>query len=174
MEENNNVEGFIVNLFIDLFKRVLESQIPKWKEQIEFKKFLNNTEIWCTEFILKNESTIVASSYFYDYINHFNLIEHVIDFIRQPVNVTEKDFIDDQYDNAILYLKEKKDLGIDDQRAVKEFINKLFDNVKNFYEGKISAEDVAAYYIANQTNVKVDNINAKVDKILSAVTSPYR
>ena len=172
MEENNNVEGFIVNLFIDLFKRVLESQIPKWKEQIEFKKFLNNTEIWCTEFILKNESTIVASSHFYDYINHFNLIEHVIDFIRQPVNVTEKDFIDDQYDNAILYLKEKKDLGIDDQRAVKEFINKLFDNVKNFYEGKISAEDVAAYYIANQTNVKVDNINAKVDKILSAVTSP--
>ena len=165
------MEGFIVNLFIDLFKRVLESQIPQWKEQIEFEKFLKDTETWCNDFIQKNESTIVASSYFYDYIDHFNLIGHVIAFIRQPVDVTEKDFIDDRYNNAILYLKEKKVLGIDDQRTVKEFINKLFDNVKSFYEGKISTSDVAAYYIANQTNVKVDNLDAKVEKVLSAVTS---
>ena len=60
MEEINNVEGFVVNLFIDLFKRVLESKIPKWKEQIEFKKFLTDTETWCNEFIQKNESTIIA------------------------------------------------------------------------------------------------------------------
>ena len=61
-----NVEGFIVNLFIDLFKKVLESQIPKWKEQIEFKKFLADTETWCNEFVQKNEHTVVASSFFYD------------------------------------------------------------------------------------------------------------
>lgn len=167
-----NVEGFIVNLFIDLFKKVLESQIPKWKEQIEFKKFLTNTETWCNEFIQKNESTIVASSCFYDYIDRFNLIGHVIDFIRQPVNVTEKDFLNDRYNNAVEYLKEKKVLGIDDQRAVREFINKLFDNVKNFYEGKIHTEDIAAFYTLSQTNTKVDNIDAKLDKILGVVGSP--
>ena len=164
------MEGFIVNLFIDLFKKVLESEIPKWIEQIEFKKFLTDTETWCNEFIQNNEATIVASSYFYDYINHFNLIGRVIDFIRQPVNVTERDFLDERYSNAIEYLKEKKALGIDDQRAVRDFINKLFDNVKNFYEGKIRTEDIAEYYVANQINVKVNAIEAKVDKILNANT----
>ena len=164
------MEGFIVNLFIDLLKRVLESKIPKWKEQIEFKKFLADTETWCNEFIQKNESTIIASSNFYDYINHFNLIGHIIDFIRQPVNVTEKDFLNDRYNDAITYLKEKKSLGVDDHRTVNEFLNKIFDNVKNFYEGKIRTEDVAAYYIAHQTNVKVDNLDVKVNKILDAIT----
>ena len=163
------MEGFIVNLFIDLFKRVLESQIPKWREQIEFKRFLNDTETWCNGFVQKNESTIIASSHFYDYIDHFNLIGRVIDFIRQPVNVTEKDFLDDRYNNAVEYLNDKKVLDIDDQRAVREFINKLFDNVKNFYEGKIHTEDIAAFYNVKQTNVKVDDINTKVDKILDVI-----
>ncbi len=66
-------------------------------------------------------------------------------------------------------MKEKKALGVDDQLAVKEFINKLFVNVKDFYEGKIRTEDIAAYYISNQTNVKVDNIDAKVDKMLNVI-----
>lgn len=152
------VEDFAVNLFIDLFKSILESKISKWKEQAEFKRFLGETETWCNDFIQKNESTIVSSSCFYDYIDHFNLIGRVIDFISQPVDVTEKDFIDDRYNNAIAYLKEKKTLGIDDQRAVKEFIIKLFDNVKLFYEGKIHTADTAAYYVASQINVKVDKI----------------
>ena len=163
------MDEFVVTVFIDMLKMILESKIPKWKEQIEFKKFLTNTETWCNEFIQKNESTIVASSHFYDYIDHFNLIGRIIDFIRQPVNVTERDFLDDRYNNAIEYLKEKKTLGIDDQRAVRDFINKLFDNVKGFYEGKIHTEDIAAFYIVNQTNVKVDNINAKLDKILGTI-----
>ena len=165
------MEGFIVNLFIDLFKRVLESKIPKWKEQIEFKKFLTDTEIWCNEFILKNESTIIASSNFYDYTNHFNLIGHIIDFIRQPVNVTEKDFLEERYNNAIEYLNEKKTLGVDDQRAVREFINKLFDNVKDFYEGKAHIEDIATFYNVKQTNAKVDDINTTVNKILDVINS---
>lgn len=156
------MEKFVVDLFVDLVKKVIENNIPKWKEQKEFKEFLKDTEAWCNEFIQKNETTIVSSSCFYDYIDHFNLIGRVIDFIRQPVDVTEKDFTDDRYNNAISHLKEKKALGIDDQRAVKEFINKLFDNVKDFYEGKIHTEDIAAFYIANQTN-------AKVDKILNAI-----
>lgn len=166
------MEKFEIDIFIDLFKKVLESKIPKWREQIELKKFLTETETWCNEFIQKNESTIVASSYFYDYVDHFNLIGRVIDFIRQPVNVTEKDFLDDRYNNAIEYLKEKKALGVDDQRAIKEFINKLFDNVKNFYEGKISIEDVAAYYSVNQTNTKLDIIAAKVDEIRATTIPP--
>ncbi len=166
------MEKFVVNLFVDLFKRVLESKIPKWKEQIEFNKFITDTEAWCNEFIQKYESTIIASSYFYDYTEHFNLIDRIIEFIRQPVNVTERDFLDDRYNNAIEYLKEKKTLGIDDQRAVREFINKLFDNVKNFYEGKTRAEDIATFYNVKQINVKVDDINTKVDKILDEIAPP--
>ena len=160
---------FVVDLFVDLLKKVLESQIPKWKEQLEFKKFLQDIKTWCNDFIQINECTIVASSGFYDYIEHFNLIGRVIDFIRQPVGVNEKDFIDNRYNDAIAYLKEKKTLDADDQQAVKEFINKLFDKVKDFYEGKIRIENVAEYYVANQTNVKVDNIDVKLDKILDAI-----
>ena len=163
------MENFVVNVFIDLLKNVLESKIPKWKEQMEFKKFLTNTEMWCNEFIQKNESTIIASSHFFDYINHFNLIDRVIDFICQPVNVTERNFLDEHYNNAIEYLNEKKALGVDDQRAVREFINKLFDNVKDFYEGKIHTEDIAVFYNVKQTNVKVDDMNTKVDKILDVI-----
>lgn len=162
---------FVVDLFIDLIKKVLENQIPKWKEQIEFKKFLTDTETWCSDFIQKNESTIVASSYFYDYIDHFNLIGHVIDFIRRPVNVTEKNFLKGRYNNAIEYLKEKKALGVDDKRAVKEFINKLFDDVKNFYEGKIHTEDVATFYTVKQISAKFDDLNAKVDNISGTIAS---
>ena len=155
---------FAVNLFIDLFKNVLESKIPQWKEQLEFKKFLQNIETWCGEFIQKNEFTIVASSYFYDYIDHFNLIGSVIDFILHSIDVTEEDFINNCHNDAIAYLKKKKTLGIDDQRVIKEFINNLFDNIKAFYEGKIRTEDIATFYVANQ-------INVKTGKILNAIVS---
>ena len=120
----------------------------------KIKKFLTDTETWCNEFIQKNESTIIASSYFYDYIYHFNLIGHIIDSIYQPVNVTEEDFLYDQYNNAMEYLQEKKVLDIDDQRAVKEFINNLFDNVKDFYEGNIHTEDIATFYTLKQTMLR--------------------
>lgn len=163
---------FTVELFIDLFKKVLERQIPQWKEQLEFAKFVKNTETWCNEFIEKNECTVVVSSYFYDYICYSNLIGRVIDFIRQPIDVTEKDFVNNSYNDAVEYLKEKKALNIDDQKAIKEFINKLLDNVKDFYEGKIHTNDIAAYYIANQINAKFENIDAKVDNICSLI-SPF-
>lgn len=163
------MEGFIVNSFIDLFKKVLESKIPKWKEQIEFNSFLTNIETWCNEYIQNNDSTIVASSYFYDYINHFNLIGHIIDFICHPINMTENGFLENRYNDAIAHLKEKKSLGNDDQQAVKEFINKLFNNVKDFYEGKIHTEDIATSYTVNQINVKVNDLSAKVDSISEAI-----
>ena len=113
------VESFVVSLFIDLFKKVIDSKIPKWKEQLEYKKFLKDIETWCNNFMQSNELTIVSSSYFYDYINHFNFIGHVIDFIGCPKGVSEKDFLNENYKDAIKYLKQKKPVGIDDSRAVK-------------------------------------------------------
>ena len=159
------VEEFIVSLFIDLLKIAIESKIPQWKEMKEFKRFLQNIETWCNEFVQENECTIVASSCFYDYIYNFNLIGHIIDFISHPIDKDEKDFIDYYYNDAVAYLSEKKTLRVDDQQAVKKFINKLFDEIKIFFEGKIRIEDRALYYVANQTYVKID-------KLLASVTSP--
>lgn len=168
------MEEFVVNLFVDLFKKAIESKIPKWKEQVEFQRFLMDTEIWCDNFIRANEDTIVSSSYFYDYIDHFNLIGHVIDFICQPDNVVEQDFLDDSYNNAIEYLKEKKTIGIDDQRALKEFISELFANVMDYYKSKIHTEDKADFYLASQANVKLDKVDIelkKMNKTIEALVS---
>ena len=158
------VESFVVSLFIDLFKKVIDSKIPKWKEQLEYKKFLKDIETWCSNFMQSNESTIVSSSYFYDYINHFNFIGHVIDFIGCPKGVSEKDFLNGNYKDAIEYLKQKKPVGIDDSRAVKEFINGLFTKIFDFYQGKISIDGVADHYLLQQLSVKVDGVSEAITK----------
>ena len=165
------MEGFAITLFIDLFKNIIESKIPQWKEQREFKTFLKNIESWCNDFITANEVSAVSTSHFYDYINDYNLIGRIIDFIRQQNNIAEEKFLADCYNNALAYLKEKKAITNNDERVVKEFINKLFANVLDFYKGKVPTEDVATAYFASQANTKLDTVKDSIDRLQDTLTA---
>lgn len=150
------MEGFIVQAFVDLFKGSITSWIKKGvatvKEQKEYNDFLNDVESWCNDFINKNETTVVATSAFFDYIKYYNLIDNLIEFIQQPRSQSEESFLTEQNEKAKEYLKDRRSLSPDDIRSVKEFIQGVFEKTRKYYEEKIAIDNTAVYYMVLQNN----------------------
>ncbi len=151
------MEEFLVAQFVDIIKNILENSISNRKRHAETSKFLKNTENWCNNFIQKNETTIVSSSYFYNYLCHYHLIENIINFINQPDGQLERVFLDKCIEKMITYLEEKKPININDEIVVKKFVNELFAIIIDFYQDEIPIENRANNYRLNQIDSKIDN-----------------
>ena len=153
------------SLLLDLLKSAIEKKITAAKERREYNAFLTDIDNWCNDFINKNETTVVATTTFSDYINCYNLVEHLINFIEQPVNQTEESFITECNENAKTYLKERRVLTPDDTRCIKEFINGIFEKTKRFYEKMLPANLTSLYYETKQSNGLLGELKSDVQEI---------
>lgn len=99
-------------IFVDCLENAvataIEKRISGLKEQKEYKKFQKEVEVWCNDYITRNETTIVANSAFSEYILNYNLIDNIFDFIECPTELSEESFMQKCYDRAVECLKEKK------------------------------------------------------------------
>lgn len=169
------MEGFLVSAFVELLKNEITAwagnSIERVKELREYDNFLNDIEIWCNEIITQNETTIIATSAFFDYIKYYKLIDNLIGFIHRPINQSEEAFLIGCNEKAKEYFKEKRKLTIDDTRCIKEFIAGVFEKARRFYEEKLSVNDTVLYYGIKQTNAKIEEVSEDILQIKNSVCS---
>ena len=167
------MEGFVVSVFINLVKSATTSLVKKGvaiaKAQKEYMAFLNDIEDWCNDFIDRNETTVVATSIFLEYIHASKLIEKMTNFIQYPVDKSEDSFLAECVENAQEYLKEKRTLSQNDIKSIKDFINGVFKKTRNFYENKLSIDDTALLYCIQQGNVQIKEIAADIKDVKKAL-----
>lgn len=163
------MENFFVSSFIDLIKSAITSWGKKGmdiaKEQKEYSSFLNDIENWCNTFISKNETNVVTTSDFFDYVEHYKLIDNLIDFIQHPRHQSEDSFLMECNEKVKIHFEEKRNLTTDDIRCIKEFIKGVFEKTRYFYEEKLSVSDTALHYEIKQANVKIDEVASNVHKL---------
>ena len=163
------MEDFIVQAFVNLFKGSITSWIKKGvgtvKEQKEYNDFLNDVKSWCNDFINKNETTVVATSEFFDYVKYYNLMGNLIEFIQRPRSQSEESFLTEQNEKAKVYLKDKRSLSPEDIRSVKEFIQGIFEKARKYYEEKIAIDNTAVYYMLLQNNSLLKELSENIQVV---------
>ena len=169
------MENFIVSAFIDLIKNAITNWVGKGvavlKEQREYNSFLKDIENWCDDFINNNETSVVASSAFFDYIKYYKLIDNLIDFIQHPKSESEESFLAECNEKAKTYLTEKRTLPPDDIRSIKEFIAGVFEKTRKFYEEKLSVNDTILHYDIKQTSAKIEEVAEDVREMKEVLFS---
>ena len=61
-----------------------EDQYATHRDRKEFAKFLEKVKTWCESFLLQNETTVLDSSFFWNYVKNYRMIEKIVDFVRSP------------------------------------------------------------------------------------------
>lgn len=159
----------LVALLEEVFFGIVDKKLMSFKQDKAYKDFLQQLKNWCTEYITKNEHTIIADSAFYDYIKYHNLIQNIMCFIQQFPKQKEDEFIKACKDKAIAYLSENKTLDYDDIRAINEFIDGIFDRTYDYYKSLLSDDDIFTNYNVLQVRASAENISEDVKEIKKAV-----
>ncbi len=168
------MKGFVMMIIGDVLEKVIQTVFDNglsWlKEENEFRKFKNEIKNWCNDYITRNETTIVASSAFIEYIKHYNLIGKIINFVRCPAEQLEELFIQECYDRTVEILKEENALTQEDHRCIKEFICGILQQTKLFYENKVSTDNTANLYYDKQELAEIRAANKNIHENMERLT----
>ena len=52
-----------------------EDQYAAHRDRKEFAKFLEKVKTWCESFLLHNETTVLDSSFFWNYVKNYRMID---------------------------------------------------------------------------------------------------
>lgn len=161
----------LLNLIVNEFENCVKQNFGNYKSERELRKsiddFKNELQNWIKEFTNKNEITIISSSDFSRYIENYNLIGHIIEYITacEPTNVDEKKFINSKIEMIIKFLKDNdKAITSTDRVAIKDFVNGIFCNIKNCFFSKLSIESIPLLYAINQRHNETSGSKNKVQK----------
>ena len=94
-----------MNILTDILKTVLTPLLEKYlaarKERKELERFYNTLIELSDQYIREHETEAVAHSEFADYVQRYNLYEHLFEFIESPQPISETEFINSQAEKAI-------------------------------------------------------------------------
>ena len=161
----NVIGGILADKIKNAFGEYLKKRYDCFKEDHEYRKFIEALYEWSNAFILDHETTVIAQSAFADYLTYYNLIHNIVDFICVPQCMTEDEFISQCEINAIDYLKSKKPLTPDDTRSVKEFIVGIMRLVKEYYVAKVPTDHIYLMHQQNEGNAILHGLDERTKRI---------
>ena len=149
-----------------------EDQYAAHRDRKEFAKFLEKVKTWCESFLLQNETTVLDSSFFWNYVKNYRMIEKIVDFVRSPNGQTEEEFRAQCFREAEDYLKESHlHLSPDDRRCLREFISGILTRTRDFYHGKVPEESIGLQYGIGQNYALLKEIQENMESQVSATGS---
>ena len=107
-------------------KPLLEKYLAARKERKELERFSNTLIELSDKYISERKTEAVAHSEFADYVQRYNLYEHLFEFIESPQPISETEFIKSQAEKATEYVHQKHIISITDH-SIKEYIQASFD-----------------------------------------------
>lgn len=130
------IESAIDRLIDVLSNEITDKLKQAIKDKQELETFQDNLQHWIQEFISKNETTIINSSEFSHYIEYYNIIGRIVEYITayEPPHIDEKMFINSEIEKIIEFLKDNnKAIASTDRTVIKDFVNGIFNNIKNHF-----------------------------------------
>lgn len=145
-----------------LLSGALLKKLSEFKNQKTVQNLMEALQTWETHFKQKNEGTIVTSGAFYDYTQHYHIVEEILFYaLDQSDTVRPKnDFLNRLRSQMAAYLEEKtgRTLTHDDKKIINEFPASLLTAVKTFLLGQVSLQDRGLLYFLCQNNAELEQI----------------
>ena len=145
------VDLILQNAVSEKYEKFKET-LRKNKEQQNFKNKLLN---FCDKFIEKHPNEIVATSYFANYLEHYNVIEHILDYYYSPSD-REQDFFDKLSTTAKEIIGKNYRINPID-RSIEEFHWGLYEFVDRYFQDKIPSESMAQFHVLMQNKIALEN-----------------
>ncbi len=158
-----------ISLIQSAITDVIKSSFLKIKEHIKTEAFIRELTDWCNGFIKQHEDTVVSGSDFYEYVENYNVITNLFNFVIHPIDETEDSFTNSMVIIAIEKCAENNHLRPDDIRAIRELISGILERIKVFCESNVNHENTALYYYERQINAKINDLSTNVDEISKAI-----
>lgn len=127
------------------------------KEELNFKKKLQE---FCDRFIEKHPKEIVSTSYFADYLEHYNIIEHVLDYYCSP-SESACDYIDNLYSTARDIIEKNCRISPAD-RSIEEFHQGLYNIVDQYFLSKSSQENMAQLHVLMRNQTILEELKREI------------
>lgn len=165
----------IISISITILTSVFSERFAKKIEEKELRAHLKKISDWYDGFSKTHESTAIDSQAFIDYINHYNIIEHIIDYITDPSQETEEVFlkriIDDAIEKVSLdYNNIGKRITFNDKTAIKECLIIIFNSIIEYYRKKIDPDSVFVSYGLVQLQHSIKALEEGVNTYIQADT----
>lgn len=156
------VKSFGSGVPINLLSNGLIQKLDAFQDKEAVKVFLQTLQDWQIGFEQQHDGTVVTTGQFIAYIKHYNVIEHIVNYVLAPSSevVPEKIFIDNLHIQISDYLFEHtgKVLLPSDSAIIEEFLSGLLTMCKGFLLEQISRENQGLFYLLCQNNLKLDQI----------------
>ncbi len=167
------MEEAIMQMAVNCVKVGLKPCIGKlisfFKDKFELGKFQKSLEEWIEAFVCENEVSILANSAFSNYLEHYNLLEHIFFYITDTDSsaLPERQFITEEIQKFEVYLKRQVcTVTSNDHSVISDFVSSLFQQVKEFYENKLPAEQQSLMYEIKQLR-KQSRLEPESHRVLS-------
>ncbi len=162
---------YLSNLIVNELENCAKQNFENYKSERELRKstddFKNELENWIKEFINKNETTIINSSNFLRYIENYNPIGHIVEYItaHESTHIDEKTFINYEIEKIIEFLKDNKNtIDSTDRTVIKDFVNCIKKKIKNRFFSKLPIECSTVLYEVNQLRNQISGSKNEVQK----------
>lgn len=156
------VKSFGSGVPINLLSNGLIQKLDAFQDKEAVKVFLQTLQDWQIGFEQQHDGTVVTTGHFIAYIKHYNVIEHIVNYVLAPSSevVPEKIFIDNLHIQISDYLFEHtgKVLLPSDSAIIEEFLSGLLTMCKGFLLEQISRENQGLFYLLCQNSLKLDQI----------------
>lgn len=146
----------------NLLSDVLLKKLAAFSDQKAVQNFKEALYKWEIQFEQENDGTIVTTSAFYSYIQHYHVVESILSYILNPLgsSVSEEAFLANISSQMTKYLEEKtaKTLLWSDTEQIEKFLDSLSAMVKEFLCEQIPLQDRGILYILCQNHIELEEI----------------
>lgn len=166
--------GLVSDYIVGKLTDHIDELITDLKDKREFQKFRKSLGNWISEFIYKNETSILETSEFDDYLKYYNPIEHILLYITDANSsqYSESQFISHEISEIVEHLNARgRIVTSNDNAVITELIKGLFDLLKTYFESKISLDQIALKYAITQLIKKTDILVSESPKPTTAKLS---
>lgn len=155
----------IFEIITSILTNKLYDKIKDWIDEKSLRDLINNLKEKTIEFEHRHDGTILTTGVFATYIENYNVIQRVVEFILNPnlSNSSMCQFIDNLTYSIIEYCEESgSKISYTDKKLIKEFIEMIYSIIEDFARDKINSEDRYLIYTVIQTKSSVELLLQKI------------
>ncbi len=154
---------YVVEYLIDKLCGKVYGDHLKKHDKLELEKEIKDIKLWINEFIERNETSIIATGEFDNYLCHNAILDTMLEYVTKPEKSAngEEDFLIKIINN----FKGTRQLSVNDSMIVKELFRGLLSRIKDIYYNKVPDHMKILLYAIFQIHLELNEVHRILQRL---------